>query len=139
MTAPAAPRRVHLIDGLVPSGGRVYAVCTCGARTTPRVSEDRALAALVEAHPLTEPKCALCGADHAGHDWLALRSRYVQVVADPATGDQFLACRGMPRSCQDGAAQRQLHLDRAAAEAFGLEPRPPAVRVVGGTAMDGNR
>jgi hypothetical protein len=139
MTTPAAPRRVHLIDGLAPSGRKVYAVCSCGFRTTPRVSEGRALAALVQTHPLTDPTCALCGAEHAGHGWLALRSRYVQILTDPATGDEFLTCRGLPRSCRDGAAQRQLHLDRAAADAFGLEPRPPALRVVGGTAVDGDR
>jgi hypothetical protein len=128
MTRRTAPRRVHLIDGLVPSGRKVCAVCTCGARTTPRVSEDRALAALVESHPLTEPTCVLCGADYAGTDWLTLRSRYVQVLTDPVTGDEFLTCRDLPRSCRDGAAQRQLHLDRSAAEAFGCQicqpPRP---------------
>jgi hypothetical protein len=79
----------------------------------------------------------LCGADYAGTDWLTLRSRYVQVLTDPVTGDEFLTCRDLPRSCRDGAAQRQLHLDRSAAEAFGLVLPPPALRVVGGTADRG--
>lgn len=134
---PATDRRlVHLIDGLAPSGQKVSAVCSCGFRTTPRATEERALAALRQTHPLTTPTCELCGREHPRHDWLALRSRHVQVHTDPATGNQFLVCRGLARSCQNGAEQRQMHLDRTAFEAFGLQPGRPTLRVVGGTTGD---
>ncbi len=130
MTAAAGPVRVHLIDGLARSGARVRAVCTCGYATSPRANEERAVFALRVEHELTEPVCALCGTEHSGHDWQSLRSRYVQILTDPGTGDQFLTCRGLPRSCQDGAAQRQVHLDRAVAESFGIELRRPDLRIV---------
>lgn len=124
-------RRVHLMDGLAPSGRRVRAVCSCGHATTPRADEDRALAALTAEHELTRPQCALCGHDYTGRSWQQLARADLRILTD-STGDQFLVCRDMPRSCADGAAQRQVHLDRAAFEGFGLPVPPPTLRVIPG-------
>ncbi|WP_033247439.1 hypothetical protein [Nocardia carnea] len=124
---------VHLPAGYLPAGRKVRAVCSCGQTTTPRVNEDRALAALLAEHGWTPPICALCGTDHQGYpgrDWDSLRLHDVEILVDPATGGTFLVCRGMPRSCRDGAAQKQLHLDRAVADGFGFELPRPRLRVV---------
>ncbi|MGW5384003.1 hypothetical protein [Nocardia sp. NPDC003963] len=132
-TADVTPA-VHLPWGYLPSGRRVRAVCSCGFATTPRASEARALAALLDDHGWTPPICATCGHDHQGYpgrDWEALRDRDIQILTDPATGGTFLVCRDLPQSCREGSAQRQLHLDRAAFDAFGLE-LPPRLRVIEG-------
>jgi hypothetical protein len=130
------PTRVHLMSGFAPSGHRVRAVCSCGYQTTPRVDERRALEALTSEHGSTRPVCALCGRDYEGRDWLQLR-RDLQILPDPYSDDrvldQFLVCRDAPQACRDGARQRQVHLDRAVAEAWGLpELTRPRLRVVGG-------
>lgn len=125
------PRRVCLPSGYTSSGQKVRAWCTCGYGTTPRVSRARALDALLTDHGHTAPICALCGKDHSGHDWLTLRTRYVEILTDPLDGP-FLVCRGMSRACMDGAAQKQLHRDRAAADGFGFDLPRPSLRVIDG-------
>ncbi|WP_280493239.1 hypothetical protein [Nocardia asiatica] len=98
------------------------------------MNEGRALQALLREHGHTPPVCALCGKDHSGHDWLTLRTRYVEILTDPVTGPSPV-CRDMPKACRDAAAQKQMHLDRAVADGFGIDmPRPP-LRVVGGTGV----
>jgi hypothetical protein len=92
------------------------------------------LAALLDDHGWTPPICVTCGPDHQGYpgrNWEALRARNVQILTDPATGGTFLVCRDLPQSCREGSAQRQLHLDRAAFDAFGLE-LPPRLCVIEG-------
>jgi len=124
------PRRVHLPWGYLPVGQRVRAVCSCGFGTSPRVDERRALDSLLSEHGVDSPVCWLCGTDHHGHSWEELRTSHLDVLTDPATGDQFLACRGMPRACRDGAAQQQLHLDQAAADQLGIDIPRPKVRLI---------
>lgn len=118
-------RRVCFPSGTLTAGTKVRAVCTCGFRTTPRADQAHALTALLSEHGYTEPVCALCGADYRSHSWSQLCTRDLQVLTDPATGDEFLACQGMPQSCRDGAARRQTHLDRAAADSLGIELPAP--------------
>ena len=123
-------RRVHLMAGFAPSGRRVRAVCSCGEATTPRASMQRALAALLAEHGTTRPRCVLCGRDYEGLSWQQVRDALV-VLEDRLDGE-FLACRDMPQSCRDGAAQRQVHLDRAAFDALGIEKPAPMLRVLPG-------
>ena len=125
------PRLVHRMDGFAPAGGRVRAVCTCGYGTTARASEERALAAMRANHEATPQVCALCAKSYESVSWLQVR-RQLSILTDPTTGDQFLACHGLPQACRDGADQRQLHLDRAVAESFGFEHRQPSLRVIEG-------
>lgn len=132
MGTGAASTTIHLPWGFLPVGKRVRAACSCGFRTTPRVDQSRAQDALLSEHGFTRPVCQLCDADHEGHSWLELRTRYVEIVTDPATGEQFLACRGMPRSCSDAARQKQLHLDQSVAAAFGIELPRPSLRLIHG-------
>ena len=127
--ATTGPHRVHLPWGIVPAGQKVRAVCSCGHRGAPHADRDRAVEALLSRHGSNSPRCALCGRDHHGHHWDELRDRYLEILIDPGTGDEILVCRGMPQSCRDGAAQKQLHLDRKVADGFGLE-LPPRLRVV---------
>ncbi|MEU7802556.1 hypothetical protein AB0B10_25180 [Micromonospora arborensis] len=122
---------MHLVDGFLPIGGRVRATCSCGHTTTPRVDETRALAALRADHELSPPICALCGHDYTGRSWYQLRTVDLRILTDSTNG-QFLACRDLPTSCLDGAAQRQMHLDRAAFEGFGLPVPAPRLRVIPG-------
>ncbi|MBF6301651.1 hypothetical protein IU459_29535 [Nocardia amamiensis] len=139
------PRRICLPAGFTPVGRKVRAWCMCGWCTTPRVNQDRALDALLSEHGWTAPICALCETDYRPHvpgrnggfdGWLELR-RLVEILTDPATGDKFLACAGMPQSCRDGAKQKQLQLDRDVADGFGIElPRPTLRLVRGGDAAD---
>jgi hypothetical protein len=124
------PRRVHLMAGFAPSGRRVRAVCSCGEATTPRSSEARALAALLAEHGTTRAQCALCGRDYQGQSWQQIRDGLV--VLDDRLDGEFLACRDMPQSCRDGAAQRQVHLDRAAFDALGIPKPAPVLRVLPG-------
>lgn len=124
---------VHLPSGYLPVGKKIRAVCACGWMTTPRATEDRALTALLQDHGWTAPICVLCEQDHQGHvgrDWAALR-REVEILDDPR-GGTFLVCRDSPQSCRDRADQRMLHLDRAAAEGFGIDVPRPRLRVVEG-------
>jgi hypothetical protein len=69
------------------------------------------------------------GRDYAGRSWEQVRDD-LQILTDPGHGE-FLACRGALAACRDGAAQRQVRLDRAAFESFGAEP--PRLRVVHGS------
>ena len=89
--------------------------------------------ALLAEHGYTNPQCQVCGTDHHGHSWQDLRTRYVQILTDPSSGDEFLVCRDLPRACRDGAAQQQVQLDRAAAEAFGIQLPRPTLRLVHST------
>ncbi len=131
-------RRVCLPWGFVPTGRQVRAVCSCGFRGAARVDDERARNALLNLHGVNQPVCHLCGKDHSGHDWEELR-RYVGIMTDPATGDRFLVCRDMPRACRDGAAQRQLRLDRAAADELGASLPRPTLRLLGGGSASDRR
>lgn len=124
------PRRAHLMAGFAPSGKRVRAVCSCGEATTPRADQARALAALLAEHGTTRPQCASCGHDYDGLSWQQIRDALV--VLDLGADGEFLACRGTPQRCREGAAQRQVHLDRAAFDGLGLTKPPPALRVLKG-------
>ena len=42
------------------------------------------------------------------------------VLTEPYTSNQVLACHDMPQSCRDGGRQQQMLLDRAAADSWGL-------------------
>jgi hypothetical protein len=125
------PRRVHLMQGFAPSGRRRRAVCSCGQTTTPRADDARALAALLAEHGTTEPVCALCGHDYSGRTWQQLRDTDLQILTDTLDGE-FLACRDMPKACREGASQRQVHLDRAAFDGFGIEMPRPRLEVIEG-------
>ncbi|MFC9898543.1 hypothetical protein ACFVMC_33035 [Nocardia sp. NPDC127579] len=127
-----AASRVHLPSGYLPVGKKFRAVCACGWLTTPRVTEERALDALLKDHGWTAPICVLCEKDHQGYvgrDWFALQ-REVEILDDPATGGTFLVCRDSPQSCRDRTDQRMLHLDRTVAESFGIDMPRPRLRVV---------
>lgn len=125
------PVVVHLMAGFLPSGRRVRAACSCGYTTTPRTDEARALAALRAGHELSTPVCALCGHDYTGRTWRQLRDLDLRILTASPT-EQVLACRDLPQSCLDGAAQRQLHLDRAALEGLGLPVPAPRLRIIPG-------
>lgn len=45
---------------------------------------------------------------------------------------RFLVCWGMLASCRDGAARKQLRLDRSVADGFGIEMPLPTMRVING-------
>ena len=128
------PRRMHLMAGFAPSGTRVRAVCSCGEATTPRADQARALAALRAEHGTTHPQCAVCGHDYEGQSWQRIRDALV--ILDAGADGEFLACRDAPKSCLDGAAQRQVHLDRAAFDALGVDKPPPVLRVLPGGLSD---
>jgi hypothetical protein len=123
---PDTGHTVHLPWGYVPSSRqRVRAFCSCGWGTTPRADRGRALDALITEHGYTAPVCALCDTDFLaeGHSWDDIRNRDLEILLDGS--NQFLACKGAPRRCRDGAAQKQLHLDQAVAQSFGITmPRP---------------
>ncbi|MEV0732278.1 hypothetical protein [Polymorphospora sp. NPDC050346] len=129
---PADPSLVHLVAGLLGAGRRVRAACSCGHTTTARADDARAIAALRAEHELTAPVCVLCGHDYTGQSWQQLRDVVLRIFTTPTTGEQFLACRDMPQSCRDGAAQRQMHLDRAALEGLRLPVPAPQLRVIPG-------
>ncbi|MEU1986146.1 hypothetical protein [Nocardia sp. NPDC019395] len=123
-------RIVHLPSGFTSSGEKVRACCTCGWRTTPRVSEARALSALLNTHGHNDPLCQLCRRDYSGLDWFEMLTHHVEILTEPASRKQFLVCRGLPKSCREGAAQNQVHLDRAAADLLDIELPRPTLRVV---------
>jgi hypothetical protein len=126
-------RIVHIAAGFTSSGDRVRAACSCGFRTTPRVDRRRALVALQQ-HGLDPPVCTLCERDARDRSpatsTVLDQYRRLEVITDPETGEQFLACRDDRRACNDLARRRQVELDRAAFEAFSLEPPRPQLRVV---------
>jgi len=121
-------RRVHLMNGFLPAGRRVRAVCSCGYRTTPHTDEFRAREALATEHGQSQPRCAVCGRDYEGRPWQQILID-LQILTDPIDGE-FLACRDAPPNCRDGAAQRQVHLDRAGFEQLGAEPPRPRLRLI---------
>jgi hypothetical protein len=126
------PRRVHLLDGVgLPTKKGFRARCTCGWSTTPRASEERAIAALETEHGYQDPICALCGRDRSDTNLPhSRRQEHVRVLLDEATGDQLIVCRDDERTCLDLSRQRQVPLDRTALEGLGLEPPRPTLRVV---------
>jgi len=125
-------RRICLPWGFLPAGRRVRAACSCGVTTTPRVDRDRALQALLAEHGYTEPTCVLCDRDHLEgqslHQWNAVRNQRVEILSDEY--GPFIVCRGMPLSCRDGAARKQLRLDSNVADAFGFALPRPRLRLV---------
>lgn len=127
-----SPRRVCLPWGFRPAGQRIRAACSCGFTTTPRASRDRALDALLAEHGHTDATCVLCDRDHLEgsslRQWDALRNWRIEILSDGH--DSFVVCRGMPRSCRDGAARKQLRLDSEVADAFGLALPRPRLRLV---------
>jgi hypothetical protein len=99
--------------------------------TTPRVSENRARAALSADHPLDLPESALCGRQRPATDPDAGRLKDLKILTiTGATVEQVLVCKTDLTACRDGAIQRQMHLDRAAFEGFGLEPPIPRLRLI---------
>src|SRR5688572_17243954 len=98
MPNPTGPRRVHLPWGYLPSGKRVRAACSCGWITTPRVDKRRALDALLSEHGYTDPVCATCETDHSRHSWDELRNKVIEIMRDPSRDEEWIMCRGMPRS-----------------------------------------
>jgi len=79
-------------------------------------------------HGYQAPICALCDRDRSEGLPHSRRYGHVHVLNDG--DDQFLACRDDERACRDLAQQKQLHLDRAAFEAFDMELPRPTLRVV---------
>jgi DNA invertase Pin-like site-specific DNA recombinase len=128
------PLRVHVPDGFIPAGvngDKVRAVCACGWKTRARPDEQKARATMESQHGYMEPVCDLCGRDRQDHD-RPYRYRYdhLEVLTDPDTGDQLLVCADDQKACRDASAQRQVHLDRAAADALGLPDIRPSLRVI---------
>lgn len=130
----SVPRYVHMVAGITPAGGRVRAVCSCGHATTPRVNEQAAVRALQSEHGFTRQQCQLCGRDYDDLTWEQLRAA-VEVLdaGDIGQVEQFMVCRNMPQACRDGAAQAQVHLDRAAGNALGVDMPAPRLRIVRST------
>lgn len=129
----SAPRRVHVPSGFTStSTGKVRAYCSCGERTTPRVDQRRAVEALESRHGYSSARCELCGHDYDADIDVPRGRRYdrLEVLTDPELGDQALVCRDAPQRCRDGAARRQVQLDRAAADALDVELPRPRLRVV---------
>lgn len=128
------PLRVHVPDGFLPAGvngDKVRAVCACGWKTRARPDEQKARATLESQHGYMQPVCHLCGRDRQDKD-RPYRYRYdhLEVLTDPDAGDQLLACADDQKACRDASAQRQVHLDRAAANALGLPDIRPSMRVI---------
>lgn len=123
------PRTVHLPTGYTHVGKKIRGWCACGYSTTPRVDQARALDALLSEHGYTDPLlCELCDANHSGSVWAAVLRRIE--IRDDHDGTTYVVCRGMPKSCQDGAARKQLRLDSAVSAAFGIDLPRPRLRVV---------
>ncbi|WP_410570535.1 DUF2786 domain-containing protein [Amycolatopsis sp. cmx-4-61] len=97
-TAAIAPAVVHWMAGFSPSGKQSRAWCRCGYGTSPRATEDRALRALMDSHPLDAAECGLCGVVYPAADWVKFRA-FLQVLKDPVTGDEFAMCIN-PRTCK---------------------------------------
>jgi hypothetical protein len=118
-------------NGYLPAGSAKYrACCSCGYATTPRTSERRARQALLLDHPLTHPVCVLCDRYRPDADPDTGRLDDLEIFNDRGPDDQILVCKTDLQACRDAAAQRQLHLDRAAFEAFDLDYTPPRPRSV---------
>jgi DNA invertase Pin-like site-specific DNA recombinase len=128
------PRRVHVPAGFLPAGvngDKVRAVCACGWKTRARPDEQKARATLESQHGHMEPVCHLCGRDRQDPDRpYQYRYDHLEVLTDPDTGDQLLVCADDQTACRDASAQRQVHLDRAAADALGLPDIRPSLRVI---------
>ena len=119
-----SPRLVHVPAGTLPSGRRFRAVCSCGWVSTPRVDERRAVEALETEHGYQDAVCAPCGRDRddPGLPW-GDRYRHIEVLTDPASGDQVLACSDDQAACQTLSAKAALESVAA--------PRP-SLRVISG-------
>lgn len=124
MFSVMSSRRVHVPAGTFLSGRRFRAACSCGWVSTPRVDERRAVEALETEHGYEDAICALCGRsrDDMGLPW-ADRYRHVEVLTDPASGDQFLACSDDQEECRTLSAQASQKL---------TEVRRPVLRVIQG-------
>jgi hypothetical protein len=93
-----APAILHWMSGFTPSGNRSRAWCRCDYGTSPRATEDRALRALMDSHPLDVAECVLCGVVYPAADWVMFRGS-LQVLKDPVTGDEFSMCIN-PSTCK---------------------------------------
>lgn len=123
----AATEYPHLFSGLAPAAGsKVRACCTCGYRTSPRVSLVRARTALELDHGTSLPTCGLCGRTRWDRDEIG-RYADVEILTDDQVGDQMIVCRDAPITCRDLAARRQVQLDRIA---LGDATPPRALRVI---------
>jgi hypothetical protein len=118
------------------SGGKVRAYCSRGERTTPRVSEARALEALESEHGYSTGTCGLCERDRSDIDLTrARRYDHLEILTDPVNGDQILVCRTDQEGCRARAEQRQVQLDRRArGHDAPWPPHPPTLRVLPGGA-----
>ncbi|MFI5736073.1 hypothetical protein ACIA49_38525 [Kribbella sp. NPDC051587] len=118
-------------NGYLPSGAtKVRACCSCGYTTTPHTSEEQARHALLRDHPLTRPVCVLCGTLRLETDGDTGRLLNLEILNDRGPDNQILVCTTDLQACHDAAAQRQLHLDRTAFEAFDLDYTPPRLRSI---------
>jgi len=123
----AETARPHLFSGLAPAAGdKVRACCTCGYRTSPRVSRVRARNALEADHGTSLPTCGLCGRTRWERDEIG-RYTDVEVLTDDQVGDHMIVCRDAPSRCRDLAARRQVDLDRAV---LGDATPPPTLRMI---------
>lgn len=118
---------VHLPDGFARAGDRRRAVCVCGWSTTPRASEERAMAALLAGHRVDAAVCAICHRTRDEGPYPLRWRRHLEILEDTRDG-QFLACRDDVNACRELAARRQEDLDRRAFEGLGL-PAPGAYDV----------
>lgn len=121
-------RLVHVLDGVATSGSRTSAVCSCGWSTSSRTTTARAVAAFRAQHECDPLVCGLCGRHRHVLDGLG-RPADLRVL-DAGAGDQLLVCRTDERTCGDLARRRQVHLDRAACDAVGIDTPRPTLRLV---------
>lgn len=131
-------QRVHAPDGYTSAGERWRAWCSCGWSTTPRVDQARARQALERQHGWSDAVCQLCRRERPGFDAVG-RFAHLRLYSWEETGqrgglgpEQWLACADDTRACHDLSAQRQLHLDKTAFDALGLELPDPRLRVIRG-------
>jgi hypothetical protein len=115
---------VHMHNGYLPATAKKNrACCSCGYTTGPYPTAEEARHALLGEHPTDPPVCRLCGA--ARWDTDPLSGRWVDLeILTVSPDDQILACCTDMKQCRDRAAQRQLHLDRAAYDELGLDNFP---------------
>ncbi len=119
-------------DGYVLAGSARRACCTCGYTTAPYPSDTEARHALLWQHATDLPVCRLCDRRRWGTEPLSGRWSDLEILT-VAPGDQILVCSTDTTTCRDQAAQRQLHLDRAAYGALGLTDYPaPTLRSIAG-------
>lgn len=109
-TAPPVAAVVHLAGGFAPSGESKWrAYCRCGYGTTPRVTRERARRALITTHELDAPECVLCGVSYAHPGSAEFWDRFLEVLTDPSTADEFIVCRDI-LGCR--RRDRDRHWDR---------------------------